>query len=164
MSAGIDNLRAALDDIESAISDVESDADDLRNALDTARTVLQEAATEIRTAIKAANEAIELALKRCEPDSEGMLDGDEITDAIEALGGAHSGMTGPLDDLDSTADSLESAADDVTSALGDEEPQPVPAAVNTACLHQAPAGEDEPPEGAVCMCAACQAARQEVRT
>jgi hypothetical protein len=46
-----------------------------------------------------------------------------VVEAIEALGGAHSGMSGPLDDLDSTADTLDSAADDVTSALGAGEEQ-----------------------------------------
>jgi hypothetical protein len=56
---------------------------------------LKDAATEVRAAIKAANEAIEPELKRWEPDSDGMLDGEEIAEAIEAFGGAHSGMSGP---------------------------------------------------------------------
>jgi hypothetical protein len=63
-----------------------------------------------------------------------------------------------MEDLDSTADTLDSAVDGITSALGDGE-EPSPAASPTACLLQAPPGAEDAPEGAVCMCMACQAAR-----
>jgi hypothetical protein len=112
MSAATDALKKAVEAANEALESGLVDVEALRSAL-------TDAASEGRAAIQAANEAIELALKRCEPDSEGMLDGEEIAQAIQALGGAHSGVSGPLDDLGGLADSLESAADDVTTMTTD---------------------------------------------
>jgi hypothetical protein len=95
------------------------DIDAVEAEVDELRTALKDAAAEVRAAIKAANEAVEAALKLCEPDSDGMLDGEQIAEAIQALGGAHSGVSGPLDDLGTTADTLDSATEDAPTVTTD---------------------------------------------
>jgi hypothetical protein len=135
-----------------------SEVDELRNALDAARTALQDAATEVRTALAKVQEVAAEVRKLCALDAEE-IDAADVHAALDALGGSDSTEYGPLEDLDSAADSLDSAVDDITSALGDGE-EPQPAAANTACLLQAPSGAEGPPEGAVCICDACDAVRK----
>jgi hypothetical protein len=158
MSAATDALREALEGLD--IDSVESEMDELRNALDAARTALKDAATEVRAALAKVQEvgAAVRALFNGQDDGE-VVPESAITGLLDQLGGPDSSVYGALDDMDSSADSLESAADDVTTALGDGEEAKPAAPASTACLHQAPAGEEEPPEGAVCVCAGCVAAR-----
>jgi hypothetical protein len=159
MSAATDALREALEALD--IDAVESEVDELRNALDAARTALKDAATEVHTALAKVQEVAAEVRTLCALDAEE-IDAADVHAALDALGGPDSTEYVPFDDLDSAADSLDSAVDDITSALGDgEEQQPQPAVAPTACLLQAPAGEGESPEGAVCMCDACQAARDQ---
>jgi hypothetical protein len=94
----------------------------------------------------------------CEVDADGVMHEDRIAGELDLVGGPDSALYGPIEDLDSTADTLDSAAYDIRSALGDGEEQS-PAASPTACLLQAPPGAEDAPEGAVCMCTACQVAR-----
>jgi hypothetical protein len=161
VSAATDALREALEALD--IDAVETEMDELRSALDAARAALQDAATEVRTALAKVQEVAAEVRKLSALDAEE-IDASEVHAALDTLGGPDSTLYGPIEDLDSAADSLDSAVDDITSALGDGEEQQPPAGCSpTACLHQAPAGEEEPPEGAVCMCAACQAARAQGR-